>query len=386
MYEKISHFKTAGKIVFGPGAVETAGEELKVLGATRVAVITDPGIDKAGILDTVRQAVEKSGLNHSVFTGVEPDPRIEIVGQAADHTRKESCDAVLGVGGGSSMDIAKATAVMMSNPGKIEDYAGVGKIPNPLPPVLLVPTTAGTGSEVTSIAVLSDTVNNVKKGVVSDYMYARAAVLDPLLTVGLPPPITASTGLDALIHAVESYTGSQATFITEPLALEAIRIIAQNLRLAYANGNNLMARSNMLKGSLLAGMAFSNTQTAAAHACALAIGGRFHIPHGVATSLMLPAVMEFNMVGCPDKFAAIAEAFGEDTEGVPPMEAAELAIISVKRLIEDIGFTLGLRHYDIPENAIPELAKGAMVAARLWENNPRSATLEQVEEIFRKAY
>jgi alcohol dehydrogenase class IV len=386
MYEKISQFKTVGKIVFGPGAAETVGDELKALGAKCVTVITDPGIEKAGILDMVRKTVEKAGLACMTFTGVEPDPRIEIVAYAVEKAKRGNCDAILGVGGGSSMDIAKASAVMMTNPGKIDDYVGVGKVSNPLPPVILVPTTAGTGSEVTSIAVLSDTVNNVKKGVVSDYMYARAAVLDPMLTVGLPSHITASTGLDALTHAIESYTGARATFITETLAIEAIRIIAENLRLAYANGSNLMARSNMLKGSLLAGMAFSNTQTAAAHACALAIGGRFHLPHGVATSLMLPAVMEFNMVGCPDKFAAIAEAFGEDTTLMSPMEGAELAIKSVKRLIEDIGFKMGLRNYGIPESAIPDLARGAMVAARLWENNPRSAALEQVEEMFRKAY
>lgn len=379
-------FKTAGKIIFGVGAVEGAGDELKAMGVKKVCVATDPGIEKAGILDILRRSIEKSGLSAAYFTEVEAEPNAEIVGKAVEVARSEGCDAMVGLGGGSSMDIAKATAVVLACGGRIEDYFGVNVVPKPILPVMLIPTTAGTGSEVTSIAVLSDTVNKTKKGVVSDYMYAKVALLDPMLTVGLPPKVTASTGLDALIHAIESYTGVQSSFITETLAIEAIRLIAGNLRQAYANGDNLEARTAMMKGSLLAGMAFSNTQTAAAHAAALALGGIYHLPHGVATTLFLPAVMEFNMLACPEKFARIAEAFGEDTYGLSPMEAAELSVKAVKRLVADVGFEMGLRNYGVKEDELPMMAKNAMGAKRLLDNNPRKITEEQMEEIFRRSY
>ena len=284
------------------------------------------------------------------------------------------------------MDISKAAAVMHNNDGPINQYAGVNLVPRPGLPTILIPTTAGTGSEVTSIAVLSDTVNQVKVGVVSDHMFARLVLLDPELTLGLPPHITASTGLDALIHAIESYTGSQATFLTEPLAMEAIRLIGKNLRLAYADGANLEARTGMLQASLLAGMAFANTQTAGAHACALSLGGKYHLPHGVATSLMLPAVMRFNAIATPVKFANIAEAFGETLDGLSPMEKTDKAINAVERLIKDVGFKLGLENYGVKREDISMLAKGAIGAARLWKNNPRRATEEQIQQIFEDSF
>jgi alcohol dehydrogenase class IV len=284
------------------------------------------------------------------------------------------------------MDISKAAAVMHNNEGPINQYAGVNLVPNPGLPTILIPTTAGTGSEVTSIAVLSDTANQVKVGVVSDHMFARLVLLDPELTLGLPSNITASTGLDALIHAIESYTGRQATFLTEPLAMEAIRLIGKNLRLAYVDGANVEARTGMLQASLLAGMAFANTQTAGAHACALSLGGKFHLPHGIATSLMLPAIMRFNSIAAPAKFANIAEAFGECLEGLSPMEKAEKAIVAIVRLIEDVGFELGLENYGVKQEDIPALAKGAIGAARLWNNNPRNATEKQIQQIFKDSF
>lgn len=284
------------------------------------------------------------------------------------------------------MDISKAAAMMVSNAEPINQYAGMNLVPNPGLPTILIPTTAGTGSEVTSISVLSDTANHVKIGVVSDHMFARTVLLDPELTVGLPPHVTAFTGLDALIHAIESYTGRLASFLTEPLALEAIRLIAANLRIAYADGSNLAARTGMLRASLLAGMAFANTQTAGAHACALSLGGKFPIPHGIATSLMLPSVMKFNSIAAPEKFSRIAEIFGESTEGLGVMDSAELAIKAVVRLINDTGFTLGLENYKVTREDIPDLAKGAMNAVRLWNNNPRRADEAQVCRIFEDAF
>jgi alcohol dehydrogenase len=382
----LSIFQTVPKIIFGCGSIKDLGQQAKYLGATRVAVVTDPGLVKAKVHEPAMAALAEAGLNPGLYQDVEPDPKIEIVESCLGFIRDLDADLVVGLGGGSAMDISKAAAMMTNNEAPINQYAGMNLVPKAGLPTILVPTTAGTGSEVTSIAVLSDTVNQVKVGVVSDHMFARAVLLDPELTLGLPPHVTAFTGLDALIHAIESYTGRMATFLTEPLALEAIRLIAENLRAAYADGSNLAARTGMLKASLLAGMAFANTQTAGAHACALSLGGKFHVPHGIATSLMLPSVMAFNSIAAPEKFARIAEIFGESTKGLGVMDRAELAIKAIVRLINDTGFTLGLENYKVSRDDIPELAKGAMKAARLWNNNPRKATEEQVCRIFENAF
>lgn len=382
----IANFQTVPRIIFGCGAIKELGRHAKQLGAGKVAVITDPGLVKAKVHEPVLTVLEDAGLQPGLYQDVEPDPKIEIVESCLEFIQNHGADLVIGLGGGSSLDISKAAAVMVNNPAPINQYAGMNLVPNPGLPTILIPTTAGTGSEVTSIAVLSDTVNKVKVGVVSDHMFARAVLLDPELTVGLPPHVTAFTGLDALIHAIESYTGRLATFLTEPLALQAITLIAKHLRVAYSDGSNLEARSGMLQASLLAGMAFANTQTAGAHACALSLGGKFHVPHGIATSLMLPAVMDFNKIAVPEKYARIAEIFGEPTHGLCMMDKAELAIKAVVRLIKDTGFSLGLENYNVSREDIPELAKGAMVAARLWNNNPRRASEEQVRGIFANAF
>jgi alcohol dehydrogenase class IV len=386
MNQAISMFQTVPKVIFGFGAVGQLGQTAQTLGATRVTVVTDPGIVKAGIHEPVVAALTSSGMEPRVFSKVEPDPKIEIVEQCRAFIIDHGADLVVGLGGGSSLDIAKAAAIMANNAGPINQYAGVNLVPKPGLSTLLIPTTAGTGSEVTSISVLSDTEKQVKVGVVSDYMFAKAVLLDPELTLGLPPHITASTGLDALIHAIESYTGRRATFLTETLAFKAIKLIAKHLRSAYAYGADIEARTGMLQGSLLAGLAFANTQTAGAHACALSLGGKFHVPHGVATSLMLPAVMRFNSIAASEKFGHIALAFGETIDGLNPMAAAQKAVEGVERLIKDVGFELGLNRHGVTSDDIPDLAKGAMAAARLWENNPRSATEEQVRQIFSDAF
>jgi len=346
---RVSVFRTVPEIRFGCGAIQQVGEVARALGATRVAVVTDGGIVRAGLYAPVRASLEASGFEPALYKDVAPDPPLAIVEDCLDFLRAEGADLVLGLGGGSALDVAKASAVMHANPGPIRRYAGMDLVPEPGLPTILVPTTAGTGSEVTSIAVLSDPVDQVKVGVVSDHLFARAAVLDPELTLGLPPHITASTGLDALIHAIESYTGNHATFVTEPLALAAIRLIG------------------------------ANTQTGGAHACALSLGARFHLPHGVATALMLPAVMRFNAPAVPEKYAQIAEALGA------PSDALD-AVTACVRLIRDVGFDLGLERHGVREEDVPALTEGAMAAARLWANNPRTTSKAEVRGIFEDAF
>jgi len=251
-------------------------------------------------------------------------------------------------------------------------------VPKPGVPLILIPTTAGTGSEMTSICVLSDTKNKVKKGIVSEHMFARAALLDPQLTLALPPRVTAMTGMDALVHAIESYVGLRATVFTDTLNLQAIRLVAANLRQAFAQGQNLSARESMLHASCLAGMAFSNTQNGLDHALALAIGGKYHLPHGLLTAFIIPWVMEYNLIAAPGKYIRIAEAFGERTKGLPEIQAARLSVKAVKSLLDDLGISYKLSSYGVPREEFPALAKATVGAVRLISNNPRTVTEDDV--------
>ncbi len=379
-------FNTVRRIVSGCGCLESVGDEIKRLPGKKVLVVTDPGIKAAGLLDLMAKALEGANIHYHFFTEVEPDPKIEVVTASLEAAKVFGPDVIIGFGGGSSLDISKITSVMLTNAGPIEKYFGLELVPNPGIPLVLIPTTAGTGSEMTSICVLSDTKNKVKKGIVSEYMFARVVLLDPLLTIGLPPHITAMTGMDALVHAIESYTGVRATVFTDTLNLQAIRMVAANLRKAYANGDNREARENMLYASCLAGMAFSNTQNGLDHALALAIGGKFHIPHGLLTAFILPWVMEYNLLANPQKFIQIARAFGENTDGLPGIEAARLSVKAIKSLLDDLDISYKLSQHNIPREEIPGLAKAAMGAARLISNNPRKATEKDVIKLLEVNY
>jgi alcohol dehydrogenase class IV len=379
-------FNTVPRIVSGFGALQNLGDEIKRLHAGRALVITDPGIKAAGLLEPLADILEKSQIPCHFFTEVQPDPAIEVVAKSLEAARSFSPDVIIGFGGGSSLDISKVTSIMLKNEGPVENYFGMDLVPKPGIPLILIPTTAGTGSEMTSICVLSDTRNKVKKGIVSRYMFAETALLDPELTIGLPPHVTAMTGMDAFVHAMESYTGIAATVFTDTLNLQAIRMIAANLRKAYANGGNREARENMLYASGLAGMAFSNTQNGLIHALALAIGGKFHLPHGLLTAFICPWVMEFNLMATPEKFIAIAEAFGEETLGLPEIEAARLAVGAVQSLLDDLDISYRLGSYDVPREEIPNLAEATVGAARLINNNPRKVTEKDVVKILEANY
>jgi alcohol dehydrogenase class IV len=382
----VSTFNTVRRIVSGFGCLESLGDEIRRLKGSKVLVVTDPGIQGAGLLDSLAKILDRAKISYHLFSGVEPDPKIEVVFSSLKAAKAFGPDLIIGLGGGSSLDISKVTSVMLTNEGPIEKYFGMELVPNPGTPLILVPTTAGTGSEMTSICVLSDTQNKVKKGIVSEKMFAQAALLDPQLTLGLPPHITAMTGMDALVHAIESYTGLRATVFTDTLNLQAIRMIAGNLRKAYANGENREARENMLYASCLAGMAFSNTQNGLDHALALAMGGKFHLPHGLLTAFILPWVMEFNLLANPQKFIQIARAFGENTDGLSEGEAARLSVRAIKSLLSDLDISYKLSDYEVPREEIPALAKAAIGAARLIGNNPRKVTEKEVVEILGKNY
>ena len=382
---RITLFRTPPRIVMGPGAIGQIPKEVRELKAEKVLFVTDKGIIGAGLIQPAQEALEKSEIKYAVFDGVEPDPRYEIVADCLDMIRREKADLVIGFGGGSPIDIAKAGAIMATNEGTIADFFGVDMIPKPGLPTLIVPTTAGTGSEATPIAILSDEGEKLKKGIVSPYLMPSVAVIDPELTLGLPPDITASTGTDALIHAIEAYTSVNATDMTDILAFRAMELLYENIRTAYANGNNLEARSCMMEGSLLAGIAFANAGVTAVHAFAYPIGAEFHIPHGVANTMMLSHVMRFNLLGNVPKFAEIADAFSLPTEGLDDLGAVETAIDAIERLAEDLRVPRHLADFGITEKDIPELAEGVMKVTRLLANNPRTMTLEDAKEIYKAA-
>jgi alcohol dehydrogenase len=380
----IRFLQTTPRIVMGQGSLDRIGEESKRLGASRVMIVTDKGLVESGIVTRAEAVLESDGMSVGRFDAVEADPPYEIAAVAAEHAKKQDAELILGIGGGSSLDIAKVASVLVTNSEPVSAYFGIDLIPLRGLPTILVPTTAGTGSEATPIAILSDHTEKLKKGIVSPFLFPDTAVLDPELTLGLPPKVTAATGMDALIHAVEAYTSRNATRITDMYAMEAMKLIFEHIRTAYANGSDMPARAAMLEGSLLAGIAFANAGVTAVHAFAYPIGAEFHIPHGVANSMMLAPVMEFNMLGNLTKFACMAEAFGEHLTGRNQRDAAHAAVKALETLAEDLRIPNHLGEFGVKSEDIPALAEGVMKVTRLLANNPRELTLEDAQEIYRR--
>jgi alcohol dehydrogenase class IV len=381
----VTLFQTTPRLLMGPGALPRTGPEVRRLGTRKALIVTDPGVVAAGLAARLEAVLNEAGVPWARFDAVEPDPRLEIAVAAAAAARAEQADLVIGIGGGSPLDIAKVCAVLAVSAKPVQELFGIDQVPGPGLRTILIPTTAGTGSEATPVAILSDEQEKLKKGIVSPYLFPAVAVLDPELTVGLPPHVTAATGLDALIHAMEAFTSRNAGSMSDLLAREAMRLIWRNLRTAYANGENLAARAAMLEGSLLAGMAFANAGVTAVHAFAYPIGAEFHIPHGVANSIMLPPVMEFNLIGNLEKFAQIAECLGEPVRGLNPRSQAARAVQAVRTLVEDLGVPRTLREFGVTEAHIPALARGVMKVTRLLANNPRRVTPADAEAIYRQA-
>lgn len=378
-------FRTTPRIRFGAGCCRFVGEEARLLGVRRALIVTDPGIVEAGLVSTVEESLKEAKVRYTVFDGVEAEPRIQVVDACLERIKGQRIECVIGIGGGSSLDIAKLASVMITNTPPVTQYFGIDLIPKRGIPTIMLPTTAGTGSEVTAIAILSDEKERLKKGIVSQFLIPTVALLDPELTLGLPPSITASTGMDALIHAMEAYISVNATELTDLLACRAMELIFDNLRTAYCRGDNIEARSGMLEGSLLAGISFANAGVTAVHAFAYPIGAEYHIPHGVANTLMLPAVMEFNMVSRLEKFAYMAEIFQESTEGLSLREAAQRAIEAIRALAQDIRVPQKLSEFGVKEEDVPRLAEGVLKVTRLLANNPRTVTLEDAKEIYLKS-
>jgi alcohol dehydrogenase len=383
---KIFSFTGARKIVFGIGSFQQLPEQIRELQAKRPLIILDKQLAATGMKDQVIELLKKSGMEVQIFDKVDPEPKISLADEGAKLALKAKCDIIVGIGGGSAMDVAKAIAVLATNKGKAVDYLGLNKVPGPGLPKIMIPTTAGTGSEVTFTSVFVRPELKKKEGMNSPFLYPDLALLDPLLTVSLPPGPTASTGIDALCHAIESYTSINASPLSELLSLEAIALIAENLRTAVHDGSNIAAREKMLLGSLYAGLGLANAGVTAVHSLSYPLGGKYGIPHGLANTVLLPYVMSYNISGAQEKFVDIAEAMGEMVEGLPLREAAYLAVEAVNALVEDCGIQTNLEDLGISEDDFEEMAKIAMTVARPLANNPRQVTLEDAVAIYEDAF
>lgn len=374
------------KIRFGVGCLNTIADEARELGARRALIVTDPGVYRAGLTEAVKEPLASSGIEVDIFSEAEPEPTLPWLDTTADKMRRQKYDLLVGVGGGSSMDFAKGLSVLLTHGGRGQDYLGVDKAPGPGIPVFALPTTAGTGSEATNIAVFGDPERELKTGMVSPYLFAHLALVDPTLTYGCPPRVTAASGMDALVHAIECYTSRKATTFSDTLALEAMRLIAGNLRTAVSDGANKESRHGMSEGALFAGMAFVNAGCGAAHALAYPLGSRFHVTHGVANGLLLSYVMEANLHANLARYATVARVLGVAMEGHSPQEAAEQGVLAARALAADIGLPTRLRDLGVPKEALEDMAVATMDVTRILESNPKPLTLDDVRQIWQNAW
>ena len=384
--DQTSVFFAPHKTLLGNGTAAQVGPEAKKMGASKVLIVTDQGVVQANLQEEILASLKTQNIDSTIFDQVKPEPPAGIIDESAARMREGGYDLVIGLGGGSSLDTAKATAALSTNPGSILEYTGVDQLQKPGAPLVLIPTTAGTGSETTRVLVLTDENDKTKKVVFSDFVLPRLAVLDPLLTLSMPPKVTADTGLDALVHAVETFVSMNSTPYAQILALEAIRLIGLYLPQAYAKGSNLRARYHMLLAANLAGMAFASGGLGAVHALAYVLGTEYHLPHGRSNAIMLPHVMEYNKSGCREQFARMAEALGEDIGGLNLSEAADVAVLAVGNLLLDLNVPFDLDSYGIPKEDLPKLVAGGMAQNRLFVPNPRDLTEEDVAFIYQNAF
>ncbi|MEH6645656.1 iron-containing alcohol dehydrogenase [Sulfitobacter sp.] len=352
-----------------------------------VMFVTDPGIVKLGLCDAALASLRDSGFQVTIFDGVEPDPKATTVLEAVGIAKSTNIACVVGFGGGSSMDVAKVIALLACSNQPIEEAYGVNQATGSRLPLVLVPTTAGTGSEVTAVSILT-TGSEEKKGIVSPLILPDMALLDAELTLGLPPHITAATGVDAMVHAIEAYTSKSANNnpMSRMLAVQALDLLGANIREAVSNGSNIQARSNMLLGSMLAGQAFANSPVAAVHALAYPVGSLFHVPHGLSNALVLAEVMRFNAPYSGEAYAELAPHVFPDIDLNRPIEAiCEDFIARLVLLNIDLGLEKGLAQVGITTEDLDRLSSDAMNQTRLLVNNPRDVTLEDARRIYEEA-
>jgi alcohol dehydrogenase class IV len=394
-------FHSAGQLVFGPGAAAQLGELAGRMRLKRLLIVTDRSLVAAGLLKPVQGPLAAAGISFEVFDGGEPEPSLDVVERCLAQARPFKPDGLLGLGGGSNMDLAKIAAVVLTHGGAANDYVGEDRVPGPVLPLICVPTTAGTGSEVTAASVLTDKANQIKVGVLSNYLRPLLAVVDPLLSASCPQKVTADSGIDALTHAIEAYTaidnehfplppGERSVYqgrhpLADCLAEKAIELIGRHLPRAVEAPGDLAARENMALAATLAGLAFSNVGVALVHAMEYPVGGATHCSHGAGNGLLLPFVMRFNLPARLPHFARIARLLGEDTTGLGESDAALRAVTAVERLKAAIGIPARLRDLGVTREQLPLFAEKTLGIKRILRVNPRTVTADDVLGIFEEA-
>lgn len=372
------------EVIFGSGSIKQVGESCVRLGARNVLIVTDQGVIDAGWLKSVEESCKEAGLAFVLFSNISVNPKETEAEMCAKVYRDNECDAFIGVGGGSAIDIAKAAAILVTNGGQVRDYEGVDRITKPLPPLVMVSTTAGSGSEVSQFSVIVDSERHIKMTIVSKSLVPDIAIIDPDVLATKSARLTASTGLDVLTHAIESFVSIAATPLTDVHAKNAIMLSSQFLRPSVASRFNMEAKEKMAMASLHAGLAFSNAILGAAHAMAHTIGGRYLFLHGDINAVLLPHVMEFNALAAPEKFRTIAELMGENVSSLCVSEACEKAVSHVRKLAVDIGAPLTLSEMGFEESAIPVISEIALLDACMI-TNPRDISADEVAFLLRQA-
>ncbi|MDE3113269.1 MAG: iron-containing alcohol dehydrogenase [Chloroflexota bacterium] len=374
---RIDVFRIPTRIMFGRGVSERVAEPLAQVAAKRVLIVTDPGVVRAGLVAPIEQRIREAGIAYEIYDGVVPDPVVADVERCFERARDMRADALVAIGGGSSIDTAKMAAVLMTNGGTVLDYVGIDKVPRPAAPVVAIPTTAGTGAEITINSVIADPEQHKKLVIISPNATALFALEDPDMTRGLPPFLTAITGMDTLVHAVESYVNKNTYPMTRSLAIDAIRDAGWALPRAVKDGSDLEARERMMRAVVSASLAFSNTRLGNVHAMALPLGGWCHVAHGTAVAVLLPHVMEFNRTAAPDRFAEVGEALGV---GKDP----QAAVRRTHALLEETGIPTRLSECGVTDDKIGAMAKDAMQSGNIAVN-PRATTLADIEALYRAA-
>ncbi|WP_425928221.1 iron-containing alcohol dehydrogenase [Pseudomonas sp. NyZ201] len=375
-------FETTPRVICEVDGALRLGTLCRELGARRVLLVSDPGLHKAGLLDAPMQALREAGVDVTLYSDVQADPPEASVLDAVAAGRACGAQAVIGLGGGSSLDTAKLVALLCGREQKLEDIYGINLAQGPRLPLIQVPTTAGTGSEVTAVAIVT-TPSHEKKGVVSPLLYPDIALLDARLTVGLPAAVSAMTGVDAMVHAIEAYTSlHRKNVLSDGLAVQALRLLAGNLDRVLAEPGDLKARSEMLLGSMLAGMAFANAPVAAVHALAYPLGGHFHVPHGLSNALVLVPVLNFNRSAAQDLYAELAPSVLPGQRFDSPAAACEAFIGFITALVERMPFAQRLAEVGVTEEDLDRLSDDAMKVQRLLVNNPRPVTRDDARAIY----
>lgn len=375
----------APEIVYGQGAIHLSGRHASNLGASRVLIVTDPGVRNAGWTSQVEESLKDSRISYTIFDQVTQNPKDHEVMNGFELCKNKECDLIIAVGGGSAMDCAKGIGVMMGNPGHILDYEGVDMVPSPGPPLIFIPTTAGSSADVSQFAIIQDTNRRVKIAVISKMVIPDIALIDPATTTTMPSELTAATGMDAMCHACEAFVSTASSPLTDIAAIACVEIISKYLLKTYKEPDNIFFRDKMMTASLMAGLAFSNASLGLVHAMAHSLGGMFGLAHGECNAILLEKVVEFNYSACDHKYNRLAEALGLDLAGIPPQQKGCAISNHIAGFRKKLGIHQRLNDLGVKFSDIPQLSEFAFNDPCL-ATNPKDAGIQDIEQLYAQIY